>query len=76
MRGLMIALYQTGVNIGQLIGSCINQGTYNMSTRWAYRIPLITQLIFPLILILFAGLFPESPRKQPQHDASTSLTLQ
>ncbi|KIY02747.1 uncharacterized protein Z520_01212 [Fonsecaea multimorphosa CBS 102226] len=62
MRGMMIALYQTGINIGQLIGSCINQGTYKMSTRWAYRIPLITQLIFPTILIVFASFFPESPR--------------
>lgn len=72
----MIALYQTGINIGQLIGSCINQGTYNMSTRWAYRIPLITQLVFPLILIVFAGLFPESPRKHGEHDAGIPLTLQ
>ncbi|KAK6369842.1 hypothetical protein LTS17_009292 [Exophiala oligosperma] len=62
MRGMMIALYQTGINIGQLIGSCINQGTYKMSTRWAYRIPLITQLVFPTILIVFASFFPESPR--------------
>jgi MFS transporter, SP family, sugar:H+ symporter len=59
----MIGLYQTGINIGQLIGSCINQGTYQMPNRWAYRIPLITQLVFPLILIIFAGFFPESPRK-------------
>ncbi|EXJ79831.1 hypothetical protein A1O3_08116 [Capronia epimyces CBS 606.96] len=62
LRGMMIGLYQTGVNIGQVIGTCINEGTHNMSSRWAYRIPLMTQLFFPIVLCSFVWLFPETPR--------------
>lgn len=62
LRGVMIGLYQTGVNIGQVIGVCINQGTHAMTNRWAYRIPLLTQLIFPVIICVFVWFVPESPR--------------
>lgn len=68
---MMIGLYQTGINVGQVIGTCVNQGTYQMSTRWAYRIPLMTQLIFPTIVCSFVWLFPETPRKKHGLDHRT-----
>ncbi|KAJ5736478.1 uncharacterized protein N7483_001603 [Penicillium malachiteum] len=61
-RGILVSLYQLGVNIGGVIGTCINQGTHNMKTRWAYRIPLLASLFFPVILILVTFVLPESPR--------------
>ncbi|KAJ5689993.1 hypothetical protein N7462_004385 [Penicillium macrosclerotiorum] len=61
-RGILVSLYQLGVNIGGLVGTCINQGTYNMRTRWAYRIPLLASLFFPTILFIVTFMLPESPR--------------
>jgi SP family sugar:H+ symporter-like MFS transporter len=63
LRGMMIGLYQTGINISQLIGACIDQGTFNMTTRWAYRIPLITEMFFPLVIGLGVWFFPETPHE-------------
>ncbi|CAK7198506.1 hypothetical protein SEUCBS139899_001167 [Sporothrix eucalyptigena] len=62
LRGILIGLYQTGINVGQVIGVCINQGTHALATRWAYRIPLLTQLIFPVVLCFLVWFLPESPR--------------
>lgn len=61
LRSMMIGLYQTGINIGTLIGACVDQGTHAMSTRMAYRIPLITQLIFPTVVVILVWFFPDTP---------------
>ncbi|EEU33692.1 uncharacterized protein NECHADRAFT_56243 [Fusarium vanettenii 77-13-4] len=61
-RGIMISLYQLGINIGGLVGTCINQGTHAMPTRQAYRIPLYASLSFPVILLVVTFFLPESPR--------------
>lgn len=77
IRGMMIALYQTGINIGQVIGACVNQGTYLMPNRWSYRIPLITQMFFPAIICTGIWLMPETPRwllsKDRTEDASRAI---
>jgi MFS family permease len=65
LRGIMISLYQTMLGVGGLLGSAINTGTSTLTTRWAYRIPLLTQMVFPVILATLIWLFPESPRKLP-----------
>ncbi|RFU27986.1 hypothetical protein B7463_g8353, partial [Scytalidium lignicola] len=62
LRGRMIGFYQTGINIGQLVGACIDQGTYAMKTRWAYRVPLLTEMFFPLVIGIGVWLLPETPR--------------
>lgn len=64
-RGIMISLYQLGINIGGLVGTCINQGTHAMPTRQAYRIPLYASLSFPVILLVVTLFLPESPRELP-----------
>ena len=61
LRGMMIGLYQTGINIGTLIGACVDQGTHNITTRLAYRIPLATQLFFPTVVVTLVWFFPETP---------------
>ncbi len=63
LRGLMIGLYQTGINIGQLIGACIVQGTYAIPNRLAWRIPLITEMVFPIVIGAGIWLMPETPRR-------------
>jgi MFS transporter, SP family, sugar:H+ symporter len=60
---MAIGLYETCLHIGGVVGACVNKGTYTMTTRWAYRIPLITTMIFPTVLVSVIWLFPESPRK-------------
>ncbi|KAH8800606.1 general substrate transporter [Xylogone sp. PMI_703] len=62
LRGMMVGFYQTGINIGQLVGACIDQRTHAMTTRWAYRIPLLTQMFFPLVIGIGVWLLPETPR--------------
>ena len=62
LRGLLIGLFHTGISIGALIGACIDQATHTMSTRLAYRIPLATQLFFPIIVAVFVWFFPDTPR--------------
>jgi MFS family permease len=66
-RGIMVSLYQLGINIGGLIGTCINIGTHGMPSRWAYHIPLITSLVFPSILVIVTTFLPESPRQLIHH---------
>lgn len=61
-RGVMVSLYQLGINIGGLLGTCINQGTHAMANRWSYRIPLIASLVFPTLLVIVTFFLPESPR--------------
>lgn len=60
---MMIGLYQTGINVGQLIGASIDQGTYMFENRFSYRIPLITQMVFPAIIATGIWFLPETPRK-------------
>lgn len=62
LRGVLVGLYQAGINIGQFAGACIMEGTYTMPSNWAWRIPLITQMVFPVIVALFVFLLPETPR--------------
>jgi MFS family permease len=60
---ILISLYQLGINIGGLVGTCVNEGTHEMTTRWAYRIPLLIGLVFPVLLVVVVLFLPETPRK-------------
>lgn len=65
MRGMIVTLYQININIPNLIGACIDQGTYQWSTRWSYWLPLLVTMFPPLVLVLLVWLIPESPRESP-----------
>jgi SP family sugar:H+ symporter-like MFS transporter len=41
LRGVIVLLYQFSINISNFIGSCVDQGTHELMTTWAYRIPLL-----------------------------------
>lgn len=63
LRGLIVVMYQGFINLAQFIGASINEGTHGMATRWAYRIPLLTQLAPPLLMLAFLPFIPDTPRK-------------
>jgi MFS transporter, SP family, sugar:H+ symporter len=63
LRGLMLVGLQGIINVSTFVGQCINEGTHNLTTRWAYRGPLLTELLAPLTLLAFWHMIPETPRK-------------
>ena len=62
LRGVLLGTFSLTVNLGSFVGTCVNQGTYQMTSRWCYRIPLLTQLVCPIIFLCGAWLLPNSPR--------------
>lgn len=63
MRGLVIVMYQAIINIAQFVGACIVRGTNTLTTRWAYRGPLLTELLPPFVLLACVYWLPETPSK-------------
>lgn len=63
LRGLVLVSLQGIINIFTLVGSCVNEGTHDLTTRWAYRGPLLTELLAPLILLVAIYWIPETPRR-------------
>ncbi|RFU30415.1 hypothetical protein B7463_g5904, partial [Scytalidium lignicola] len=62
LRGLIVVMYQGFINLAQFIGAAINEGTHGMTTRWAYRAPLLTELPAPLLMLAFLPFIPHTPR--------------
>ncbi|KAH8660278.1 putative sugar transporter [Xylariales sp. PMI_506] len=62
MRSQTTILYQVFITVAGFIGSCVNEGTYQMPTALAYQIPLIVSVIIPCFLLALIWLVPESPR--------------
>lgn len=63
MRSRTTIMYQVIINISGFVGVCVNQGTYQMTSALAYRIPMVVAIFVPLILLMLIWLVPESPRK-------------
>lgn len=64
LRGMIIVMYQGIINVSQFIGQCINEGTHGLESRWAYRGPLLTELVPPMILIPFLFWLPDTPSEK------------
>ncbi|KAK4934294.1 hypothetical protein LTR10_024394 [Elasticomyces elasticus] len=62
LRGMMLVALQGIINVFTFVGQCINEGTHGLTTRWAYRGPLLTELLAPLILLVLIYWIPETPR--------------
>ncbi len=62
---------------GQLIAAGVLRGFLERDDQWAYRIPFAIQWVWPVIILPFAVLAPESPwwlvRKGREEDAKKSL---
>ena len=52
-RGIASAFINLSFVIGQLVASGVLAGCQARTDRWAYDIPFATQLIFPLIILVF-----------------------
>jgi MFS family permease len=62
-RGLVVGLNASWGTIGTIIISCILLGSSYLQSNWSWRMPLLVQVVFPLIVcILVYSLTPESPR--------------
>nr|UOP56969.1 putative sugar transport protein [Thecaphora frezii] len=62
IRGPIVSSWQLMLAIGQVIGAVIPQGSKNIDNAWSYRIPIICNLFFIIILIAGLVILPESPR--------------
>ena len=62
-RGLVVGLNASWGTIGGIIISCILLGSSYINSNWSWRMPLLVQIVAPLIVcILVYPLTPESPR--------------
>jgi MFS family permease len=62
-RGLVVGLNASWGTIGGIIISCILLGSSYIESDWSWRMPLLVQIVAPLIVcILVYPLTPESPR--------------
>lgn len=61
LRGITTASVNLWIDLGQFMSNGVIKGTGNWTSAYAYRLPFILQMIFPVILL--AGLYfaPESP---------------
>ena len=62
LRALMVALFGEWVCIGSLVGAAITNSTQRRLDRASYQIPLGTQFIVPVVLLIGLCFVPESPR--------------
>ncbi|KAJ3785995.1 general substrate transporter [Lentinula aff. detonsa] len=61
-RGRLGASYNSCFFIGSIPATGAMVGTVKMNSTWAWRLPLMLQIIPPIIIISFVWFLPESPR--------------
>ncbi|CAH0016743.1 unnamed protein product [Clonostachys rhizophaga] len=61
IRGYLTAYINLCWVIGQLISAGVLAGLVNNKSEWSYRIPFAIQWVWPIPLMIFAYLAPESP---------------
>ncbi|KAJ4501859.1 general substrate transporter [Lentinula lateritia] len=61
-RGRLGASYNSCFFIGSIPATGAMVGTVKMNSTWAWRLPLMLQVIPPVIIISFVWFLPESPR--------------
>jgi len=77
IRGPALMMFQFLQSWSQLIASALNQGTENIRSSLAYRIPMGGLVVLPLIMFAVLPFTPESPVwymfKNRRQDAAASL---
>ncbi|EGX89837.1 sugar transporter, putative [Cordyceps militaris CM01] len=58
-RGLIT---QGLVNLTAFLGASIIQGVHGLSSKWAWRAPVVVMMIAPFIMLCLIPLLPETPR--------------
>ena len=62
IRGAIVAAYQWAITLGLLIAAIVNNATKHRDDAYAYRIPIMVQLVWAVILIAAMLVLPETPR--------------
>ncbi|EED19623.1 sugar transporter, putative [Talaromyces stipitatus ATCC 10500] len=77
IRGAICSAFQFAITFGLFLAAIVDNATKDRTNAGAYRIPLMVQLIWAVILILGMTALPETPRyliKRDRHeDAARSL---
>ncbi len=61
-RSIVSALYMCGYYVGGTLSGWITFGTRVLENQWAWRIPVISQVICPMLALTGFLMCPESPR--------------
>ncbi|PLB47346.1 sugar transporter [Aspergillus steynii IBT 23096] len=61
LRGFAASMTNLGFVVGQLIASGILKGTDSLDNSFAYRIPIATQWILPVVILAFIYFCPDPP---------------
>lgn len=61
LRGITTASVNLWIDLGQFMSNGVIKGTGNWTSAYAYRLPFILQMIFPVILLAGLPFAPESP---------------
>ncbi|KAL6898542.1 general substrate transporter [Trichoderma evansii] len=61
-RAVVGALFNTFFFVGAITAAWTSFGTHNLNTSWAWRTPVITQLFWTTVQLVFVLFTPESPR--------------
>jgi MFS transporter, SP family, sugar:H+ symporter len=62
IRGRVVGAYQFAITLGLLLSACVAYGTKSRHDSGAYRIPIVLQFAWALILAIGLLCLPESPR--------------
>ncbi|XHG08913.1 hypothetical protein AWENTII_012001 [Aspergillus wentii] len=78
LRGFAASMTNLAFSIGSLIASGILKGTESMESVWSYKIPIATQWILPVFVLLLIFFCPDPPywlcKKGEYDSAARSLT--
>lgn len=61
-RGTVTALFQTAFYWGSIVSAAATLGGLYISSSWAWRMPIMLQILFPVLQIVGLCIIPESPR--------------
>ncbi|KAH8804504.1 general substrate transporter [Xylogone sp. PMI_703] len=61
-RAIVGALYNTFFFVGSITAAWTSFGTHNLNSDWSWRTPVITQLFWTSVQVIFVLFVPESPR--------------
>ncbi|EXJ68167.1 uncharacterized protein A1O5_08782 [Cladophialophora psammophila CBS 110553] len=67
-RGSLLGAFNVFVSIGLLIGSIVDNYTSTIMSRNAFRIPLYTFFVVPVMLMVVLPFIPETPRWLIEHN--------
>lgn len=61
-RGTVSACFQTAFYWGAIVSAAATLGGLYISSSWAWRMPIILQILFPILQLVGLCIIPESPR--------------